>query len=209
MTRSLVLSTILGRNLSAIDCPHFSIENFWTDSLLADRLSQLLMAEADLSGPPPTEAIYLCGLLLPFGQFLLVDHFPQEMDELLSVAGGDIDKLLLSQRNKLGVDQCQVGALMGRRWRRNYWKGAVEMFAQNFYDLVFMDCQMPKMDGFEATIKIREMETDHRTPIIALTANSLPEDRARSFAAGMDGFLTKPIIRERLKDTLAKWATHH
>jgi signal transduction histidine kinase/CheY-like chemotaxis protein len=86
---------------------------------------------------------------------------------------------------------------------------AVEMFAKHFYDLVFMDCQMPKMDGFEATIKIREMETDHRTPIIALTANSLPEDRARSFAAGMDEFLTKPIIRERLKDTLAKWATQH
>jgi CheY-like chemotaxis protein len=86
---------------------------------------------------------------------------------------------------------------------------AVQMFAQNFYDLVFMDCQMPKMDGFEATIKIREMETDHRTPTIALTANSLPEDRARSFAAGMDEFLTKPIIREQLKDTLAKWTTHH
>jgi len=86
---------------------------------------------------------------------------------------------------------------------------AVEMFAQHFYDLVFMDRQMPKMDGFEAIIKIREMETDHRTPIIALTANFLPEDRARSFAAGMDEFLTKPIIRERLKDALAKWATHH
>lgn len=117
MTRSLVLSTILGRNLSATDCPHFSIENFWTDSLLAGRLCQLLMAEADFCGPPPTEAIYLCGLLLQFGQFLLVDHFPQEMDELLSVTDGDIDTLLLAQRNKLGVDQCQVGALMGRRWQ--------------------------------------------------------------------------------------------
>jgi len=85
---------------------------------------------------------------------------------------------------------------------------AVEMFSRHFYDLVFMDCQMPKMDGFEATMKIREMETDHRTPIIALTANSLPEDRARSFAAGMDEFLTKPIIRERLKDTIAKWSAH-
>ncbi|MFT7132862.1 MAG: HD-like signal output (HDOD) protein [Cyclobacteriaceae bacterium] len=117
MTRSLVLSTILGRNLSATACPHFSIENFWTDSLMAGRLCQLLMAEAEFSGPPPTEAIYLCGLLLQFGQFLLVDHFPQEMDELLSAADGDIDKLLLAQRNKLGVDQCQAGALMGRRWQ--------------------------------------------------------------------------------------------
>ena len=117
MTRSLVLSTILGRNLSATDCPNFSIENFWTDSLMAGRLCQFLMAEADFSGPPPTEAIYLCGLLLQFGQFLLVDHFPQEMDELLGAADGDIDKLLLAQRNKLGVDQCQAGALMGIRWQ--------------------------------------------------------------------------------------------
>jgi len=75
----------------------------------------LLIAEADFSGPPPTEAIYLCGLLLQFGQVLLVDHFLQEMDELLSVANGGIDKLLLIGRNKLGVDQCQAGALMGRR----------------------------------------------------------------------------------------------
>jgi HD-like signal output (HDOD) protein len=117
MTRSLVLSTILGKNLRATECPYFSVENFLTDSLLAGRLCQLLMTEADFSGPPPTEAIYLCGLLLQFGQFLLVDHFPLEMDELLSAADGDIDKLLLAQRNKLGVDQCQAGALMGRRWQ--------------------------------------------------------------------------------------------
>jgi len=83
---------------------------------------------------------------------------------------------------------------------------AVNMFGQRYYDMVFMDCQMPNMDGFEATSKIRMMETNHRTPIIALTANSLPEDRARSFAAGMDEFLTKPIMREKLKDALTKWA---
>ena len=56
------------------------------------------------------------------------------------------------------------------------------------------------------TVKIREMESDSRIPIIALTANSLPEDRARSFKVGMDEFITKPIGRDQLQDALQKWA---
>ena len=83
---------------------------------------------------------------------------------------------------------------------------AVDMFSRGSYDLVFMDCQMPNMDGFEATTRMREMESDTRTPIIALTANSLPEDRARSYKVGMDEFLTKPIIKEKLQNALARWA---
>ena len=117
MTRSLVLSVILGRNLSPSNCPHFSMEDFWTDSLMTGRLCQLLTAEGDFIGPPPNEAIYLCGLLVQFGQFLLVDHYPDEMDELLAVADADIDQLLLAQKDLLDVDQCQAGGLMGRRWQ--------------------------------------------------------------------------------------------
>ncbi|MFT7688289.1 MAG: signal transduction histidine kinase/ActR/RegA family two-component response regulator [Candidatus Azotimanducaceae bacterium] len=82
---------------------------------------------------------------------------------------------------------------------------AVDMFSKTAYDLIFMDCQMPNMDGFEATTRIRGMESGNRTPIIALTANSLPEDRARSFDAGMDEFLTKPILKEKLQSALIKW----
>ncbi|MBL4680293.1 MAG: response regulator [Pseudomonadales bacterium] len=89
---------------------------------------------------------------------------------------------------------------------------AVDMFARSPYDLIFMDCQMPIMDGFEATTKIREIESAKktagmRTPIIALTANCLPEDRARSFDAGMDEFLTKPILKEKLQTALIKWVS--
>jgi len=62
------------------------------------------------------------------------------------------------------------------------------------------------MDGFEATTRIREMESGTRTPIIALTANCLPEDRARSSEVGMDEFLTKPIVKEKLHNALVKWA---
>ena len=74
------------------------------------------------------------------------------------------------------------------------------------YDLVLMDVHMPGSDGIEATRRIRAAETqagEPRTPIIALTANAFDEDREACIAAGMDGFLTKPLDRERLAGALA------
>lgn len=74
------------------------------------------------------------------------------------------------------------------------------------YDLVLMDIQMPQLDGIETTKRIREREAGQpgrRTPILALTANTLVEDRYACFEAGMDGFLIKPLDREKLADALA------
>jgi CheY-like chemotaxis protein len=74
------------------------------------------------------------------------------------------------------------------------------------YDLVLMDIQMPELDGIETTKRIREREAAEaaaRTPILALTANTLVEDRYTCFEAGMDGFLVKPLDREKLADALA------
>jgi PAS domain S-box-containing protein len=74
------------------------------------------------------------------------------------------------------------------------------------YDLVLMDIQMPQLDGIETTERIRSLEASQpgrRTPILALTANTLVEDRYACFEAGMDGFLIKPLDREKLADALA------
>jgi CheY-like chemotaxis protein len=70
-----------------------------------------------------------------------------------------------------------------------------------------MDCQMPEMDGFEATKTIRlfERETGAHIPIIALTANALREDEERCLACGMDAYLSKPIKREKLDELLCVW----
>lgn len=76
--------------------------------------------------------------------------------------------------------------------------------AQRF-DAVLMDCQMPHMDGFEATRRIRGMEGLAGLPVIALTAAAFPEDLSRCREAGMDDHLSKPVTLESLAGALRKW----
>ena len=84
---------------------------------------------------------------------------------------------------------------------------AVEAVTRADYDAVLMDCQMPVMDGFEATSVIRAAESgrSRRVPIIALTASAMASDRERCLAAGMDDYLTKPIKPTDLAEILARW----
>lgn len=85
---------------------------------------------------------------------------------------------------------------------------AVDSLETNVYDLVFMDCEMPVLDGYDATKEIRRREqakNKPRTPIIALTAHALQEHLQQSLMAGMDDFLTKPLRLQTLRETLAHW----
>ena len=85
---------------------------------------------------------------------------------------------------------------------------AVEASARLDYDHIFMDCQMPEMDGFEATRRIRggERSIDAGVPIIALTASAMTEDRQRCLDSGMDDYLSKPIHKNDLKLVVERWA---
>ena len=83
---------------------------------------------------------------------------------------------------------------------------AVAAARRGEFDLVLMDCQMPVMDGYEATRRIRELPAPAgAVTIIAMTANALSGDRKACFVAGMDDFLSKPITRNMLSDMMAKW----
>jgi len=84
---------------------------------------------------------------------------------------------------------------------------AIEMWIANDYRLILMDCQMPQMDGIQATKVIREEEqgTGEHTPIIALTANALESDKQKCFKAGMDAFLSKPFEATELISVLKLW----
>ncbi len=83
---------------------------------------------------------------------------------------------------------------------------AVEMHARFGYDVIFMDWQMPEMDGVEATRRIRANARMRRAPIIAMTANTMQGDREECLAAGMDDYLSKPFQPEKLRDILERWA---
>jgi PAS domain S-box-containing protein len=85
---------------------------------------------------------------------------------------------------------------------------AVAMVEQSQYDLVLMDCQMPEMDGYEATQAIRDLGDDKgRVPIVAMTANAMAGDREQCMATGMDDYVAKPITQSVLRKVLSKWCT--
>ncbi len=91
-------------------------------------------------------------------------------------------------------------------------KDALARFASQDFDLVLMDCQMPEMDGFDATREIRKMEAEtmpqRRVPIVALTANAMRGDREECLAAGMDDYLSKPFSARELLELVGRWVNH-
>ena len=116
-------------------------------------------------------------------------------------------RILLVEDNP--VNQLVVKGLLGHLGRSveiaRHGEEALKLLRQRDFDLVLMDCNLPLMDGYEATRQIRRNSRWAGLPVIALTANVLPEDRERCQQAGMSDYLSKPLRREELQAMLERW----
>lgn len=136
---------------------------------------------------------------LPDAKSLKVSKKKFSQKQVLLVEDNEINqKVACSMMERLGVD-ADV-AMNGQE--------AIGKFATNNYDLIFMDCQMPGMDGFETTEVIRQQEKErqlNKTVIVALTANAMEGDRKRCLDCGMDDYMSKPINLAGLEQVLDRW----
>ena len=139
---------------------------------------------------------------------------PAEHPDKAAAAPATAGIILLVEDNKVNqMVGSKVLQNLGYRYDiANNGVEAVRAFESGSYDALLMDCQMPEMDGYEATGAIRRLEAETnaaRTPIIAMTAAAMEGDREACLASGMDDFITKPVRLEIVATVLARWVGSH
>lgn len=126
----------------------------------------------------------------------------------------EVDQSPVKRARVLLVEDNIINRMLSQRFLRNLnaeidtaedGKEAVSITNRKHYDLIFMDCQMPIMDGFQATKHIRRTQLNQKTPIIALTGLESEEERHACLQAGMNDFISKPFTQEQLQSALKQW----
>ena len=126
----------------------------------------------------------------------MATHSPQTVNILVVEDYPDNRDLILFMLDTIGYQADSV----------NNGREAIDKLAEQKYQIILMDCQMPEVDGYQATKEIRQREAEeHHTIIIGLTAHAMEGDRQKCLAAGMDDYLTKPVDLNKLTSVLQKW----
>jgi signal transduction histidine kinase/ActR/RegA family two-component response regulator len=177
---------------------------------IAKRLAELLGGEIGAqSTPGDGSTFWFTCCLEPAGTSTRATPQPKVQAATPAASGGAASVLVVEDNpiNQLVVVE-QLGKLGHRARIAANGLEALRILARNRYDLVLMDCQMPDMDGYEATRAIRAGQAgvlDPAVPIIAVTASALQGDRERGLEAGMNDYLVKPVSSEALGAAIERW----
>jgi two-component system, sensor histidine kinase len=177
---------------------------------ISQRLIEAMGSRIEVKSRPGKGSRFRFNLLLECDQ--AASH-PAVIDSAM----GGLDTNTVLMGTVLVVEDNEVNRMIARELLRSFGvqvveaddgAQAVDVLSRQHVDLVLMDCQMPVMDGYEATQEIRRREAQQglgRMPILALTANAFEEDAERARLAGMDGHLAKPYTRAQLRELLTTW----
>ncbi|MDR2871532.1 MAG: response regulator [Xanthomonadaceae bacterium] len=176
----------------------------WRNTLLFSRTYESQLASAsDMGTPLPSETDVEGTVADPIVASPISDYQPPaslEAARLLLVEDNPVNRLVAEKMLTtygINYDVAQNGLI------------ALSMMSENRYDMVLMDCQMPVLDGYTATRRWREQEAQHsphqHLVIVAITANVMADDRQRCLDAGMDDYLSKPIMRDQLEACFRRW----
>ncbi len=189
---ALVLLTSMGERGDAVRFEKAGFSAYLTKPVRQSQLYKTLLIVLGLETSAVTSNI---GIITRHN----VDEKSKKNIRLLLVEDNKINqKVALKVLNKIGYNADIA----------NNGKEAVETLEKTEYDLILMDCQMPEMDGYEATRHIRSQGSqvlNHDIPVIAMTANAMKGDKEKCFEAGMDDYISKPIDINSLSQAIDKW----
>jgi signal transduction histidine kinase len=174
------------------------------------RLANLLGGEVGAASEPGKGSTFVFTLRSTVGSWHETVHSTTSSGRFVA-ASRLSGRVLLAEDNAINLEV--AGAMLGMIGVTfeiaQDGQAAIDKATSGEFDLILMDCQMPGVDGYQATLELRRRElharNGRRMPIIALTANAFQDDRQRAADAGMDAFLPKPVPLEQLYGVLARW----
>ena len=211
---------VLDMNMPEMD--GISLARIISESPTLSKTPRILLSSSRLLGEIERQSLGLTQCLLkPIRQTLLFNAITHALNDSVqhetikrktetATANYHDKKLLLVEDNKLN-QKVILGILEKFHLMPDVADNgqlALEKLAQNSYELILMDCQMPILDGYQTTLKLREFEVafdKKHQPVIALTAHAIAGEREKCLAIGMDDYLTKPVSQHSLGKVLAHW----
>jgi signal transduction histidine kinase/ActR/RegA family two-component response regulator len=173
---------------------------------LVDAMSGMLTVESEVA----VGSAFTVTLLVPYSVDVVVPNATSAANDSRSLDGTLKGKVLSVEDNE--VNQMIASAMLTNLGltvtTARDGVHAIELYGANDFDLLLMDCEMPGLDGYEASRRIRALEAQTarpRTPIIAVTAHALTGDREECLKAGMDDYLSKPVSERRMAEVLTRW----